>query len=64
MHQLGKVYYGTSSKTYEPPIDVGNVATYTLRDLVVGQTYFVAVSAYAPSTEESDFSNEVHGPAK
>jgi hypothetical protein len=59
-----KVYYGTSSKTYELPIDVGNVTTYTLKGLAVGQTYFVAVSAYAPSNEESDFSNEVHGPAK
>jgi hypothetical protein len=59
-----RVYYGASSKTYGAPIDVGNVTTCTLKDLVVGQTYFVAVSAYASSHEESDFSNEVHGPAR
>ena len=43
-----KVYYGTTS----PPstaIDVGNVTSYALSGLTNGQTYFVAVSAYAKS---------------
>ncbi len=59
-----RVYYGTSPRTYGTSIDVGNVTTYTLDGLTVGGTYFVAVTAYSTSNEESDFSDEVSGIAQ
>ncbi|MGB9700610.1 MAG: InlB B-repeat-containing protein [Thermodesulfobacteriota bacterium] len=58
-----KVYYGTSSRNYGTPIDVGNVTTYTIGNLAAGQTYYIAVTAYDTSNNESDYSNEVSGPA-
>ncbi len=59
-----KVYYGTTSRAYGSPIDVGNVTTCPLKGLTKGRTYFIAVTAYSPSNEESDFSDEVSGTAK
>ena len=58
-----RVYYGTASKTYGSPVDVGNVTTATLNQLTIGRTYFVAVTAYNSSGSESPFSNEVSGTA-
>jgi hypothetical protein len=61
-----RVYYGLSSGTYpNPPDDVGDTTTYILSDLVSGQTYFIAVTAYddVTGTLESVFSNEVSGTA-
>lgn len=65
-----KLHYGTSSGAYQNSIDVGmatpapeNVITYTLTGLVKGQIYFIAVTAYDTSSQESDFSNEVNGVA-
>ena len=58
-----KVYCGTTSGTYGTPIDAGNVTTYTLAGLTLGQTYFIAVTAYDTSTNESGYSNEVSGSA-
>jgi len=58
-----KVYYGTTSGTYGTPIDAGNVNTYTMTGLTLGQTYFVTVTAYDTSPNESGYSNEVSGPA-
>jgi hypothetical protein len=58
-----RVYYGTASKAYGSPIDVGNVTTYTLTGLPSGQTYFIAVTAYDTSNNESGYSNEVSGTA-
>ena len=59
-----RVYYGTASGTYGAPIDVKKVTTYTLTGLTLGQTYFLAVTAYDTSGNESDYSNEVSGTAK
>src|SRR4051812_41290786 len=53
-----KLYYGTTSRTYGPPINVGNKTTYTLSGLATG-TYYVAVTAYNTSGKESGFSAEV-----
>jgi len=53
-----KLYYGTSSRSYGPPIDVGNKTTYTLSGLTSG-TYYLAVTAYSTSGKESGFSDEV-----
>lgn len=58
-----KVYYGTTSGTYGTPIDAGNVTTYTMTGLTLGQTYFITVTAYDTSPNESGYSNEVSGPA-
>jgi hypothetical protein len=57
-----KIYYGTSSRTYTNSIDVENVTTYTLSGLIPGQTYYIAVTAYDTSYNESGYSNEVSGP--
>ncbi|MBM3149383.1 MAG: hypothetical protein FJZ88_05055, partial [Chloroflexi bacterium] len=58
-----RVYYGTTSGTYGTPTNVGNVTTYTLTNLTLAQTYFIAVTAYDTSNNESGYSNEVNGPA-
>ncbi len=69
-----KIYYGTVSKAvsgqYEHSTDVGmatqpsaNTTSYTLRGLTIGQTYYMAVTAYDKSHIESNFSPEVSGAA-
>ncbi|MBI5967810.1 MAG: fibronectin type III domain-containing protein [Deltaproteobacteria bacterium] len=65
-----KVHYGTALGVYEKSIDVGmatqsnGTTYYTLTGLTKGQTYYIAVTAYDTSGNESDYSNEVNGPAK
>jgi len=56
-----KVYYGTSSGEYINSIDVGDVTAYRLDNLLEDVTYYVAVTAYDTSDNESDFSEEVSG---
>ena len=56
-----KVYFGTASRTYGPPIDVGNITKFTLPGLSPGQTYYFAVTAYDTSDNGSGPSNEVSG---
>jgi hypothetical protein len=56
-----KVYYGTASRTYGPPIDVGNVTIYTVPALMQGVTYYFALTAYDSYDNESGYSNEVYG---
>lgn len=63
-----KVHYGTSTGSYLPPIDVGNVTSYDLTGLSNGITYYIAVSAYdyvgnegAKSAEASQSPQEVRG---
>ncbi len=59
-----KIYYGTESRNYGTPINVGNANTFTLTGLTNGQTYFIVATAYNTSGLEGNFSNEVSGPAK
>jgi hypothetical protein len=59
-----KVYYGTTPERYGPGIHVGNVTTYSLTGLIKGKKYYVAVTMYNKSGQESRFSNEVSGVAK
>ena len=59
-----KLYYGTSSRSYGALAYTGNVSKYKLTGLVPGQTYFVAVTAYDNSGNESGYSNEVVGVAE
>lgn len=54
-----KVYYGTQSGSYSQNIDVGNVTSYTISSVSSGTTYYVAVSAYDTSGNESERSSEV-----
>jgi hypothetical protein len=56
-----KVYYGTSSGSYGEPIDVGNVTEYELTGLNEVTTYYVAVTAYDTSSNESEKSDEESG---
>jgi uncharacterized repeat protein (TIGR02543 family) len=59
-----KVYHGTSSGSYGTPTNVGKVTSYTLTGLTTGQTYYIAVTAYDSSSNESDLSDEISGVAK
>ena len=54
-----KLYYGLSSGNYPYIVDVGNQTTYTLSNLEVGKTYYIAATAYTTAGLESDYSNEV-----
>ena len=54
------VYYGTASRTYGAPIDVGNATSYTLTGLNPDVRYYFAVTAYDTEYNESAFSNEVY----
>ena len=53
------VYMGKASGVYGPPINVGNVTSYTLNNLTVGNTYYFVVTDYNTSGVESLPSNEV-----
>lgn len=54
-----KVYVGTQSGVYGPPIAVGNVTAYQLNNLTMNTTYFVAITAVDTSGNESLHSAEV-----
>ncbi len=54
-----KVYYGNSSGSYSSSIDAGNQTSYTISNLVEGEIYFFAATAYDFSGNESGYSNEV-----
>ncbi len=54
-----KVYYGTSVGTYVLYSDVGNVTSKTLSSLDSGETYYIVVTAYDTSDNESDYSDHV-----
>ena len=53
-----KVYYGDSPKLYRSVVDVGNVTEYRFRSLNEGVTYYIAITAYDTSDNESGKSNE------
>jgi hypothetical protein len=54
-----RVYYGKSSGNYHQNIDVGNVVLYHLSNLDPDTRYYVALTAYDTSNNESDCSAEV-----
>ena len=58
-----KVYYGTSSKSYINSMDVGDQNTFALTGLIQGQSYFIVVTSYDTSANESGYSSEVSGVA-
>jgi hypothetical protein len=53
-----KVYYGTQSHNYDHKMQVGNVTTYEVPNLVGGATYYFMVTSYDKSGNESGPSNE------
>jgi hypothetical protein len=48
-----KVYVGNAPGVYGAPINVGKVTSYVLSNLIPGNTYYFAVSAYDTSGNES-----------
>ena len=53
-----KVHWGLSSTIpFTDEVDVGNVLTHQLTDLVEGTTYFFAVTAYDTEGNESAYSD-------
>jgi len=54
------VHYGLSSGNYANTVFVGNRTSYTLSDLAIGETYYIAVTAHEADGEgESRFSGEI-----
>lgn len=56
-----KIYYGNSSRKYTRSVDVKDrtATTCTISDLIEGQTYYFAATAYNTSGSESNYSAEV-----
>jgi len=54
-----RIYYGTASREYLNSIDVGNTTTYRLDGLLERVMYYIAVTAYDTTGNESGFSDEV-----
>lgn len=52
-------YCGIRSHEYDTRIDAGTNITATVSNLIVGNTYYFAVTAYASNGVESDFSGEI-----
>ena len=48
-----RVYYGTSSGNYGSPHELGKVTAYRLSGLTDGVRYYVAITAFDTSTNES-----------
>jgi len=57
-----KVYIGTQSGLYNPPITLGTVTTYTATNLTSGKTYYFCISAFDSANNESPCSPEVSKP--
>ena len=55
----GAPYEGIGAVEGDSPIDVGNVASFTITNLDDTQIYYLTVTAYDTSNLESDYSNEV-----
>jgi hypothetical protein len=56
--QGGPEYNGTGTSGGDSPIDVGDVASYTLSGLQENVQYYFAITAYA-GTSESSYSDEI-----
>ena len=54
-----KIYYGTSSRSYDTIMDVGNYTSVTIGNLDGNQDYYFAVTAYDSDGNESAYSDEV-----
>jgi len=55
-----KLFYGTATRNYSGFINLGSgTTTGTVPNLLAGQTYYFAVTAYCTDGLESDYSAEV-----
>ncbi|KHE90273.1 MAG: fibronectin type III domain-containing protein [Candidatus Scalindua rubra] len=54
-----KLHYGTSSGNYNTVVNAGNQSYYTLSNLVSGQTYYISVTSYDLSGNDSTNSSEI-----
>ena len=54
-----KVYWGTQSGVYDQSLDAGNVTEVTISGFLQGPVYFLAVTSYSDTGEESDYSNQI-----
>jgi hypothetical protein len=54
-----RLYYGTAPNVHTQKIEVGNFTTVSVPNLIQGQTYFFAVTAYNTAAVESAPSNQV-----
>ncbi len=61
-----KIYYGNQSRTYGSSVNVGKVTSYQLGNVSTGRTYYMALTAYDTSGNESGYSSEssVYVPAQ
>jgi hypothetical protein len=63
-----RVYYGTSSGAYQQVrgagMDAGLVTEFNITGLQAGSTYYVTVTAYDRSGNESSYSAQVSGVAR
>jgi len=58
-----KVYYGATAGNYGSPIDVGKITAYEITGLNSGTRYYIALTAYDTSDNESAKSVEISGVA-
>lgn len=54
-----KLYYGTASRTYGSPVDVGKVTQYSFSGIEEGKNAYFAVTAYDNYGTESELSAEL-----
>jgi hypothetical protein len=54
-----RLHYGTSSRYYTNSVDVAASTRATISSLVAGVTYYMAVTAYDTSGNQSGYSNEI-----
>ncbi len=58
-----RIYFGTSSGNYTSSQETGRITRYTLSNLTEGRTYYIAMSAFDASRNESRRSAEIRGVA-
>jgi len=54
-----KIHWGTESGVYTESVDVGNVTEAVIQDFFEGVEFYAAITAYADTGEESDYSEEI-----
>lgn len=55
-----RVHIGNTAGNYTSCTDVGKATSYRINNVTQGQTYYIALTAYDTSGNESGYSQEVH----